>query len=343
MSVTMRDVARVADVSIKTVSNVINNYKYIRPETRQKVLEAIGKLDYRPNLSARSLRSRRSGVIGLIIPDLRNGYFAELAGSVMRAASRRGLSVLIEQVAGDRESELAALRGLRSRIVDGLLYSVLALDQNDIGVLAEVGMPVVLLGERTFNGPTDHVTMANIVGATAATRHLVTVGRRRILALGAHPGEIIGSAGLRLSGYREALDEAGIACDERLVRAAGTWHRRDGAEAMRAVLADGVGFDAVFAFNDTLALGAMRVLQEAGFQIPRDVAVIGFDDLEEARYSLPTLSSISPGREEIAETAIDMLMERIDGDDGSIAPREVETTFELVVRESTGTDKGADE
>ena len=332
----MRDVARIAGVSIKTVSNVMNDYPYIRPTTRQKVLDAIAELDYMPNLSARSLRSGRSGVIGLIIPDLRNAYFAELADAVMRAASTRGLAVLIEQVGGDRESELAVLRGPRSRMVDGVLYSVLALDQNDVGVLEEIGTPIVLLGERIFNGPTDHVTMANIAGAKAATEHLIAIGRRRIVALGAHEGEVIGSAGLRLSGYREALGAAGIAYDDRLVRHAGTWHRHDGAAAMRMFLADSVEFDALFAFNDTLALGAMRVIQEAGLRIPQDVAVIGFDDIDETRYSLPSLSTIAPGRHEIAEKAIDMLLECIDDRDGALAPREVETAFDLVVRESTG-------
>ncbi|WP_407344877.1 LacI family DNA-binding transcriptional regulator [Pengzhenrongella phosphoraccumulans] len=335
MSVTMREVASVAGVSIKTVSNVINDYPFIKPATRQRVLDAIDELHYQPNLSARSLRLGRSGVIGLIIPDLRNAYFAELADAVMRAAALRGLSVLIEQVGGDRESELAALRGPRSRLLDGVLYSVLALDQDDVGVLEEIDIPMVLLGERIFHGPTDHVTMANVAGAEAATSHLIAAGRRRILALGAHEGEVIGSAGLRLTGYRAALEAAGIEFDDRLVRHAGTWHRRDGAEAMRILLDDGVEFDGMFAFNDALALGAMRVLQEAGFRIPRDVAVIGFDDIDETRYSLPTLSTIAPGKDEIAERAIAMLLERIDDPDRTIAPREVETAFKLVVRESS--------
>ena len=335
MSVTMREVANVAGVSIKTVSNVINDYPFIKPTTRQRVLDAIAELHYQPNLSARSLRLGRSGVIGLIIPDLRNAYFAELADAVMRAAAKRGLSVLIEQVGGDRESELAALRGPRSRLVDGVLYSVLALDQDDVGVIEELDTPIVLLGERIFNGPTDHVTMANIAGAQAATAHLIAIGRRRILALGAPEGEVIGSAGLRLTGYQAALAEAGIEFDDRLVRYAGTWHRRDGAEAMRTLLEDGVEFDAMFAFNDALALGAMRVMQEAGLRIPRDVAVIGFDDIDETRYSLPTLSTIAPGKDEIAERAISMLLERIDDPHGGIAPREIETAFQVVVREST--------
>ena len=330
----MRTVALAAGVSIKTVSNVINDYPHIREDTRQRVLEVIETLGYQPNLSARGLRSGRTGAISLVIPDLRNVYFAELADSVMAAAAKRGLVVMIEQSGGDRERELEILRGPRMRMVDGILYSVLALGQEDAD-LVDVPTPVVLLGERIFGGPTDHVTMKNVEAARAATEHMLATGRRRILAFGAHEDEVIGSAGLRLRGFRQAFDSAGLHHDDALVVDVGNWHRGDGAEAMRAVLASGVAFDAVVAFNDAIALGAMRVMQEAGLRIPDDVAVIGFDNIEETRYSLPTLSTIDPGREEIAETAVRLLMERITGSEERIAPREIEVDFRVIQRESS--------
>jgi len=333
MSITMHDVARVAGVSIKTVSNVINDYPYIRAETRQRVLDAIDELGYRPNLSARGLRSGRTGVISLIIPDLRNPYFAELADSVMRAAKRQNLSVIIEQSGADRQTELDLLAGSRMQAVDGILYSVLALGEEDAHLLDAVTTPLVLLGERIFHGPTDHVTMRNAEAARAATDHLLASGRRRIVALGAHRGEVVGSAGLRLGGYREALDAAGIAFDDRLVVEVGGWFRSGGAEGMRGLLASGTPFDGVVAFNDVLALGAMRVLQEAGLRIPDDVAVIGFDDIDETRYTLPTLATINPGRDEIAEVAVRFLVERI-ASAGGIAPREHLAAFTVVARES---------
>lgn len=337
MSITMHDVARMAGVSIKTVSNVINDYPYIKPETRQRVTEAIATLDYRPNLSARSLRSGRTGVISLIIPDLRNAYFAELAVSVMKAAGAQGLSVVIEQFESDRDRELNLLRGPRSLMVDGILYSVLALGEEDAHLLAEVKTPMVLLGERIFKGPTDHVTMQNTEGVKAATEHLLSLGRRRIAALGAHRGEVVGSAGLRLAGYREALTEAGLSYDERLVGEVGGWFRATGAQAMAQLIRSGARFDALVAFNDALAFGAMRTLQEAGIRVPDDVAVIGFDDLDETRYSLPTLSSINPGREEIATVAVGYLKDRIGN--AALPAREHLSRFELVARESTVTNK----
>jgi len=331
----MHDVANLAGVSIKTVSNVINDYQYLKPETKRRVQEAIDTLGYRPNLSARGLRSGRTGVISLIIPDLRNAYFAELADEVMRAADAKGLSVIIEQSNGDRERELGLLTGPRTSMIDGILYSVLGLEEDDAHLLDRIETPMVLLGERIFHGPTDHVTMRNSESTKAATAYLLGQGRRRIVAFGAHRGEVIGSAGLRLDGYREALADAGVPYDESLISEVGGWYRLEGAQAMHKLLASGVKFDGVVAFSDVIALGAMRVMQEAGIRIPEDVAVIGFDDIDETRYTLPTLSTIDPGRAEIARVAVDYLQERIAQGARSIPPREYFAEFRVVERESS--------
>ena len=337
----MHDVARIAGVSIKTVSNVINDFPHVRAETRARVRKAIEELEYLPNLSARGLRSGRTGVISLIVPDIRNAYFSELADAVMWAAEARGLSVIIEQAGYDRNRELLLLRGPRTQLVDGILYSALALGEEDAGVLDSVNTPVVLLGERIFNGPTDHVTMQNVEGVQAATEHLLGQGRRRVLAFGSHPGEEIGSAGLRLVGYKRALANAGVEFDEALVCPVELWLRADGARAMRDYLACNIPFDGVVAFNDLLALGAMRVMQEAGIRIPHDVAVVGFDNIDETKYTLPSLSSIDPGREEIAEVAVKYLIERIASANTPLPPREHLTAFRLIERESSAPNRPA--
>ncbi len=335
MTPTIHDVARLAGVSIKTVSNVLNDYPHIRPATKQRVLDAIESLGYTPNLTARGLRSGRTGLISLVIPDLRNAYFAELADTVMRAAERQGLSVVIAQSGGERERELDLLRGSRARMVDGILFSALALGEQDHDLLAAVRTPLVLLGERVLHGPTDHVTMRNTEGLRAATEHLLHQGRRRLVALGTTPGPAPGSAALRLQGYRQALDTAEIPFDPDLVVDVDGWFRSTGAAAVRDFLARDVPFDGLVAFNDALALGAMRVLQEAGLRIPADVALIGFDDLDETRYSLPTLSTIDPGRQEIAEVAVRYLRERIAGAEPVPPPRGHLADFRVVVRESS--------
>lgn len=330
--VTMRDVAERAGVSIKTVSNVINDFPVIRPETRARVEEAIAGLGYQVNLTARNLRRGRTGLIGLAVPELTVPYFAELADSVMRAADRRGVTVLIEQTGAERERELAVLGSELRLLTDGLMFSPLALGQEDLDSLT-VRYPLVLLGERMFGGPTDHVTMSNVEGARAATRHLIELGRRRIAVVGSHPGEVVGSAALRLEGYRLALQDAGLPFEPALLGDAGQWHLNTGADAMSALLDSGVHLDAVFGFNDAMAIGALHVLHERRVRVPEEVAVIGFDAVQEAEYTVPPLSSLDPGREEIADTAVRMLLERVGGYEGD--PRLVLTGHHVIAREST--------
>ena len=338
MSVTMRDVALVARVSPKTVSNVVNGHPNVHPVTRARVQQAIADLGYRPNLSARGLRSGRTGVIGLAVPELRQAYFAELADAVIAAAARRNLSVIVGQAGGDREREVAVLsHGLRQ--TDGLLFSPERLGTEDRGLLDNVDFPLVMLGERIFGGPTDHVTMHNISAASAAVEHLIATGRRRVAVVGAHPDNRTGQlrpSDLRVQGYRDALAAADLPHDHRLERAAAPWHPQNGADATRRLLESGLDFDAVFALNDSLALGVLRALGESGRHVPDDVAVIGFDNIMNGRFTLPSLSSVDPGRDEIAETAVSMLVERIDGSAAWRPPRLYKAGFHIVARESTG-------
>ena len=337
MGPTLRDVAKVADVSIKTVSNVVNDYPYIRADTKQRVLDAIALLGYRPNLSARGLRSGRTGVIGVAVPSLRENYFAELADSIIRAAEKRGLGVMVEQTNGDREAELLAVSGGVRKFMDGLLFSPTSLGQADVAAL-DVDFPLVLLGERIFGGPTDHVTMHNTSSARAAVEHLLQLGRRRIALIGGdlRTRDDISSAGLRLRGYREALDAAGIDLDPELVRPTEHWNREGGADATRRLLAEGVPFDAVFSLNDTLGLGALRALGAAGVRVPEDVAIIGFDNIDETRFSVPSMSSVEIGRDQIAVLAVDLLIERINEKGDPVPPRTLKPDFRIVGRESTG-------
>lgn len=337
MRTTLHDVAKLAQVSIKTVSNVIHEHPNITPKTRAKVLDAIKQLDYSPNLSARSLRLGKTNVIGLAIPELTNSYFTELANSVIITAEKFGLTVLIEQTNGIRSKELQVLENAKRNLVDGMIYSPLGLVQED-AELTNVNYPLVLVGENIFNGPKDHVTMRNVEAARAATEYLIGLGHRRIAVIGAHRGEVIGSAGLRLRGYIEALEAAGIEYDENLIGYSAPWFRSNGAEVMSELLARNVDFTAVFALNDLLAFGAMRVMQEAGIAIPDDVSVMGFDNLEEAKYSIPSLSSVEPGKQEIAQKAVETLVERMGkGDKSDVPAREIEVEFEIVERESTAT------
>ncbi|MDQ4502363.1 LacI family DNA-binding transcriptional regulator [Sinomonas sp. ASV322] len=332
---TLRDVAALAGVSVKTVSNVVNGFEFVRPSTREKVNAAIAELGYQPNLVARNLRAGKTGVIGLAVPELRFSYFAELAGAVLDAARRREYVVLIEQTGGERSAEIELLHGSRISMMDGLLFSPLGLSGDDVREL-EVDYPLVLLGERIFNGPTDHVAIQNVEGAALAVRHLLASGRRRIAVLGAHEGEKIGSAALRLGGYRSALEQAGVPFDPSLVVYREGWHRTDGAEAMQELIGRNVQFDAVFALNDELGLGALRTLFHSGRRVPEDVAVVGFDNVTEAQFAMPSLATVDPNRAKIAQIAVDALLERIAwrGKEDDPSPRAFEVPATLVARES---------
>ncbi|WP_454086201.1 LacI family DNA-binding transcriptional regulator [Georgenia sp. Marseille-Q6866] len=331
MAVTMRDVADLAGVSVKTVSNVLNDYPYIRPATRDRVLEAVDRLGYRLNTSARNLRRGRTGLISLALPQLALPYFAELADEIIDAAEDHGLRVLIERTGAVLEREREVLRD-SARMGDGLILNPLGLGQEHEPELPD-DVPLVLLGERLFSERFDHVTMQNVAAARAATTFLLERGRRRVAVLGVHPGEAVGSAALRLRGYLAALEDAGITPDSRLQGEATFWHRDTGARAMAQVLDAGVRPDAVLALNDALALGALHELRARGVTVPDDVAVVGWDDIEEAQYATPSLTTVDAGRRSIAEAAVERLVARI-ADPGR--PTELlEMPYRIVERGST--------
>ncbi|MDR0959709.1 MAG: LacI family transcriptional regulator [Propionibacteriaceae bacterium] len=332
MSVTMKEVAERAEVSISTVSNVLNGYAHIRPKTRARVEAAIEELGYRVNMPARQLRIGRTGVIGLALPELSLAYWGEFADSVMRAAQSREIGVLIEVTDACRKRVLEVLDSPYRRITDGLLVVPNGLEPHETDLL-DVPYPLVVLGERIFGAPADHVTMANTEGARAAVAHLASRGCRRIATLGAREGEVMGSATLRLRGYHEALADAGLPEDPDLVVTANPWTRATGAAAVRELLARGIDVDAIFAMNDAMALGALHELHRQGVEVPNEVAVIGFDDIGDAEYYEPALSSIAPGRDEIAERAVDMLLARIAGE--TAEPRLVLADYQVMERQST--------
>jgi DNA-binding LacI/PurR family transcriptional regulator len=333
----MRDVARRAGVSIKTVSNVVNGYAHVTPGTRERVEQAISDLGYRPNLTARGLRNGRTGIIALAVPELGVPYFAELSQHVLAAADKRGWTVLIDQTGGQRDRERLVAAGFRDQIIDGLIFSPLALTAADLAERAD-NTPMVLLGERIgAGGPlvADHVMIDNVAAARDVTAHLIASGRRRVAAIGAQDRASGATARMRLEGYRLALAAAGRPYDPALVAPAERFHRADGAAGVSRLLRLPEPPDAIFCFNDPLALGAIRRLWELGLRVPDDVAVAGFDDIEDGCFSVPTLTTVAPDKAELARRAVDLLARRLADPAGPPPPEEVEVGHRLVVREST--------
>jgi DNA-binding LacI/PurR family transcriptional regulator len=331
----LQDVAERAGVSVKTVSNVVNGYLHVSTATRRRVQSAIDELGYRPNLSARTLRSGQSGVIALALPELDMPYFAELARFVIEVADVHGLTVLVDQTDGLAEREQLVMSGIRGHLIDGLVLSPVATGAEALA--RWVGqVPIVLLGEKVSHGPVDHVAIDNVAAARLATEHLVDAGCTRVVAIGDQPDSPQGSGAalLRRRGYQQALRGRGMAVEERHIAATPSWRRQDGASAMAALLDADARPDGAFCFNDTLALGALRMLAERGLRVPEDVAVIGIDDVEDGRFAVPSLSTVAPDKEQIARTAVQMLVDRMQGgvDRG---PRDVSADFRLCLREST--------
>ncbi|HCT79331.1 MAG TPA: LacI family transcriptional regulator [Micromonosporaceae bacterium] len=333
MGVSLKDIANRAGVSLATVSNVVNGYRPVGEQTRQRVQQAIDELGYTPNLSARHLRNGRAGIIALAIPELNNPYFAEVAGAAIREANQHGYTLLIDYTDSDRQTELLLIEGIRERIIDGLILSPVQLGRAD--VLARTSdKPLVLIGESVYDVPHDHIAIDNVAASHVAVQHLVSLGRHRIAFIGAHPDVHRQPAHLRLRGYQEALAAAGLPFDPALVATTPQFGRQDGLNGMRRLLSLRQRPEAVFAYNDLIAIGAIRALHEAKLRIPEDVAVIGFDDIEEGRFATPSLTTISPDKESIGQLAVRSLVARVEGKHIS-EPKDVQPPFRLVTREST--------
>ncbi|NDZ82366.1 LacI family transcriptional regulator [Streptomyces sp. SID10853] len=349
MGVSLKDVAGLAGVSIKTVSNVVNNYQHVTPAMRARVQAAIDELGYVPNLTARHLRKGRTGILALAVPELGNPYFAELAGAVIDAAAEHDYTVLLDHTRGEREQEILVSQGFRGRVIDGLILSPIELEAEDLRSRSH-DSPLVLLGEREYDLPYDHIAIDNVAASRRAVRHLIGLGRTRIAYLGARTDRINFPAQLRLRGWREELTAAGLPAPDTLVAPTSGWDRGDGAQAMAWLLDSGQRPDAVFAYNDLVAVGAMRVLAERGLRVPWDVAVVGFDDIAEGRFGAVTLTTVSPDKQSIARLAVESVIGGLQGPEkgagtspdrrseqpaGTPAGRELIAEFRLVEREST--------
>jgi DNA-binding LacI/PurR family transcriptional regulator len=331
MSVKLRDVAVHAGVSVRTVSNVVNGFAHVAPATRERVQASIDALGYRPNMAARTLRRGRTGLVALVVPEVDSPYFAELAARTVRIAEARAWTVLIEQTGGDADRERQFLNGARTLSVDGVLFSPWSISREEIAARTD-STPLVLLGEHDGSAKVDHVAIDNVAAAREACAHLISSGRRRVAAIGAQPHLSNGTASQRLRGYRQAMADAGSAVPSGFEAEVRTLHRGDGYRAMSRLLEQVEPPEAVFCFTDELALGALRAAVDHGLSVPDDLTLVGFDDIEDGKFSTPSLTTISPDKDRIAELALACLAEQ------AVAPRPAKSVVaphRLVVRESS--------
>lgn len=329
--VTIKDIAKKADVSVATVSYVLNDNRYVSPELRSRVEEAIEELGYRPNLVARSLRQSRTKTIGLIVPDNSNPFFAEIAKGVEDAGFDAGYSVILCNSNAMPERELAYLEVLRSKQVDGIIFIATTAEIRHIRPLVEGGIPAVTFYRESSDMDVDRFFIDNDEAGYLATSHLVELGHQQIACI--QPASPVTPSALRVTGFKRALERHGLGPDETLMPRgdnliSGGWR------AANLLLESSKPFTAVFASNDAMAIGCIRALRDRGIHVPEDVSVVGVDDIMLASIIEPTLTTVAQPKYEAGRQAVQMLMDRIQGEyEGG--PRQVQLSIELVVRNST--------
>ena len=328
----IKDVAARAGVSLKTVTNVVHERPYVRADTRQRVLDAIDELDYRPSMVGRQLQSGRSNILTLAVPRIDEPYLGSLAHALIAAATPRGYTLLIDETGGDHDREREASEGYPGHGIDGVIFSAIALDPAHLAAVSNRS-PLVLLGERVPGSSADYVAIDNEQSGREAVQHLLGLGRRRIAFLGDQPGRPSTVGAVRRRAYDHQLDEAGVRLLPERVVAADRFSREEGSELAAALWQRDPTIDAIVCASDLLAIGAMRRLRQLGVRVPDDVAVTGWDDAVDGRYSSPSLTTVATDLAVLAGRTLDALARRIDGDRSEGATFVV--PHQLVVRESS--------
>jgi LacI family transcriptional regulator len=327
----MKDIARIAGVSLGTVSHVLNGTAGVREPVRRRVLEAVRSSGYQPSQLARGLRRVQTNVIGMIIPDITNPFFPAVVRGAEDLAFSNGYRLILCNTDNDHSKELAHLNELRTYLPAGLI--VIPSTFSDLTVQAQsyraAGAGVVCIDRLPKGWDGDSVTADNQTGAYRATQHLVKMGHKR-LAMIIGPLHLT-NAEERLNGFRQAIEEARLELAPEYVQET-TFDKQGGASKARLLLRLIPRPTAIFAGNDMIALGVLTAIREAGLRCPEDVSVMGFDDLDLAETTNPALSSVSQSGYQLGMTAARILLERIGGDAGPARHVVIETS--LKVRDS---------
>ena len=328
--VTIRDVAREANMSVATVSRVLNGSGPVSEKTGRLIREVAGKMRYVPHSGARSLITSKTETLGVLLPDLYGEFFSEVIRGMDDTAQKNGFHLLISRAYADRHGIETAIRAMRGR-VDGVVAMSPDLDAESLLNLPST-IPVVLLCSVSRGNEIDSLTIQNCRGAREMVNHLISLGHNRIAIIKGSPRNY--DAAERLRGYRMALREAGIASESALERE-GNFTECSGYEATLALLEMKLRPSAIFAANDSMAIGALSALRESGVGVPEDIAVAGFDDIPLARYMDPPLSSVHVPICELGARAVDLLLHGITHKNDHARKRERIST-KLVIRRSTG-------
>ena len=298
---TIRDVARRAQLSVATVSRALNGFENVSEAARERIAAAVAELGYVPHAGARSLSLARNNAIGVVLPDLHGEFFSEIVRGMDREASRRGYLLLLSNLHAGGQQAANALKAMRGR-VDGLIVMAPHLSAEELSDALPKGLPSILINTRADADEHPSIHLDNAAGVRAVVDHLASIGRTRLVHIRGPADNV--DAQEREAAFRAAAAAHGV--DGRVV--AGDFETESGEAAVRKLLADGTEFDAIFAANDNMAIGALESLRAAGKQVPEDVAVIGFDDIPLARHM-----GVATVRVRIAELGERALQRLVDG------------------------------
>ena len=329
--ITITDVAEQAGVSIQTVSRVINNRPEVSPETRQRIQATINELGYQPFVNARGLAAKRTYTLGLVTADFSDFWFSHVVTGAEKEAQKRGYCFMLGNSTCDPEDEPIFLKLLTERHVDGILFvrGNCENEYNHLLRLSEFGVPVVTTGHHLPDVGLSMVDVNNVGGGYKATEYLIGLGHNQI-AMITGPSDWK-SVNDRSEGYLQALQTAGISADQDLILE-GSWLHQNGYEKTKLLLERSKPFTAIFAHNDRIARGAIHALYEAGFKVPDDFSVIGYDDIPEAEFSDPPLTTIRQPMDEIGQAATNLLIKMIE--DLIVTPEQIMFETTLIVRSS---------
>jgi LacI family transcriptional regulator len=334
-SLTIEEIAALAQVSRSTVSRVLNDHPNVRPMVRDRVLQVIRENNYAPRAAARSLASNRTHSIGVLFPVgltnlFHDPFFALLVQGIMEGANRRGYFVMLSMVAADKEQEFYT-KILRSRPYDGLIMPVHLIDDPVLPLLLKDHIPLVLCDRHPYLQHVSWVEIDNREGARQAVLHLLRLGHRRIATI-AGPLEL--AAGLeRRDGYKQALLENAVRIDPDLI-VQGDFNQESGFTGAQTLLSLPKPPTAIFAANDNMANGALRAIRAAGLRVPQDIALVGFDDLPFARLTDVPLTTVRQPVVEVGAAASEILIDQLEQQD--FAPIHRRLPLDLIVRDSCG-------
>lgn len=332
MPVTIKDVAKRAGVSPKTVSNVIHEYPHVRPKTRARVLEAIEALGYQPNIAARSLVTRRHHLIGFVLWDILNPGYTEMVDTIVARAREAGYMVILGSAGRNPEEEERIATLLIQQRVDGVILASATQASKVPKQLTDAGIPVVMVSRHVADAPCDYVVVDNRQGGYLVTRHLLTLGHRRIAFVRGTPNA---STSLdREAGYRQALAEFGLEPDETLI-GLGNYTSSGAYAAAQHLLGLTPRPTAIVCANDLMAIAVIDAAVDLGLHVPEDVAVTGYDNIAWAASRSLALTSVKASLDVMAHEAVSLLLQRIEGQLTG-PPRHVVLSAELVVRRTCG-------